>query len=129
MFLGEVMTGYIDLSRDENFKLEHMNNSCFICGLPRERFSWDCTAFENHVKHEHNMWNYLYLMLHVGNKRDMELSGQEAYVRRCIRSANTGFFPYMQSLSLAEGEAKHGSHGGHGGHGGGGAAMADMNDS
>jgi hypothetical protein len=125
MFMGEIISGYLELSRDLDVKLRHMNDECFICGLPRTRFSWDHLGFLNHTKHEHNMWNYLYLMLHVGNKRDIELSGQEAYVRRMIRSANTGFFPYMDSLALMDETHVDKTQANSGGGGGGGADMSD----
>jgi len=102
MFVGEIITGYFELSRDHHDKLHHMNAECFICGLKRDNFDWDCKAFENHVKNEHNMWSYLYMMLHVGNRRDMELTGQEAYLRRMIRNSDLSFFPYMTMLASAK---------------------------
>ena len=72
------------------------------------------------------MWNYLYLMLHVGSKRDAELSGQEAYVRRCIQDNNIGFFPFLDTLAVTNngrqsGVASGQSGGGGGDKGGGGA--------
>jgi len=123
MFVGEIVTGYFELSRDYHEKLHHMNNECFICGLERRNFHWDPNAFEDHVKHEHNMWNYLYMMLHVGNKRDVELSGQEAYLRRMIRSNNINFFPFMTTFAMRGHEVAMG--GGGGGMGGGGGAAGE----
>merc|ERR1719160_601759 len=35
MFMGEIISGYLELSRDLDVKLRHMNDECFICGLPR----------------------------------------------------------------------------------------------
>jgi len=126
MFVGEIISGYLDLSRQKHEKLLHMNNECFVCGLQRTEFSWDPKAFDNHVQHEHNMWNYLYMMLHVGNKRDIELSGQEAFMRRMIRSSDLGFFPFQQTLAMRGHMSKSG--GGSGGSGGGGGEMGSGSD-
>merc|ERR1712146_555387 len=48
------------------------------------------------------MWNYLFFLLHIGTKRDAELSGQEAYIRRMVRSSNIGFFPFKQTLGMSQ---------------------------
>lgn len=100
-FIGELITAYIELSDDHTNKHNNMEEICFICGLKREEFDWSHDAFEAHVKHEHNMWNYLFFLLHIGTKRDAELSGQEAYIRRMVRSSNIAFFPFKQTLGMA----------------------------
>lgn len=134
-FLGEIITSYIELSKDRDSKLLHMETTCFICGLNRDDFDWNHKAFSEHVKHEHNMWNYLYFLLHIGTKRDAELSGQEAYIRRMVRTGDIGFFPFQQTLGMNQHKPPKdlalqpaAGFGGGGGGGGGGGDESGNND-
>jgi hypothetical protein len=36
-----------------------MEGQCFICSCPAYDFERDGNGFDVHIKHEHNMWNYL----------------------------------------------------------------------
>jgi hypothetical protein len=114
LFLGEIITAYMELSTDHKDKHQNMESICFVCGLPRDDFDWAHNAFEQHVKHEHNMWNYLYFLLHIGTKRDAELCGQEAYIRRMVRSSDTSFFPFRRTLGVAQHRAIGDGGAGHG---------------
>merc|ERR1719446_1454614 len=67
-------------------------------------------------------------MLHVGNKRDVELSGQEAYLRRMIRSSNINFFPFMNTFALVGHDSQSGGGSGSGGGGGGGSSGEGSSD-
>ena len=38
---------------------------CFICGLNRFVLDTKGDGFDHHIEHEHNMWHYLYLAVHL----------------------------------------------------------------
>jgi hypothetical protein len=60
-----------------------MRCRCFICGIEGYRFeinSSDGNGFERHVKDDHDMWNYLYFIVHLMRKDLDEHTGFESYV-------------------------------------------------
>jgi hypothetical protein len=60
-----------------------LRRRCFICGIEGYRFeinSSDGNGFENHVKDDHNMWTYLYFIVHLMRKDMDEHTGFESYV-------------------------------------------------
>jgi hypothetical protein len=76
--------------------------SVFVMGAPRhacpgrarrptmDRFTAD--GFDVHIRRDHNMWNYLYLVAHVRMKPSTELTGMEGFlltkVRACVPHAS-----------------------------------------
>ena len=38
---------------------------CFICGLPSHEFERRAKGFNHHVKHDHNMWTYIYYSIYL----------------------------------------------------------------
>ena len=52
----------------------------FALGLQRSKFENHEVTFEEHCQQEHNMWNYLYFVVHLRRKQKTELTGPESYV-------------------------------------------------
>lgn len=42
-------------------------------------------SFEEHIKFEHNMWNYLYFIVLVRVKNKTDYTGPESYVAQMIK--------------------------------------------
>lgn len=61
-----------------------LNFSIFI-GLNRSSFDNKTVSFEEHVKHEHNMWHYLYFIVLVKVKDPTEFTGPESYVYAMVK--------------------------------------------
>ena len=51
-----------------------------FAGLDRTRFENQHITFKEHCEQEHNMWNYLYFVVHLRMKEKTELTGPESYV-------------------------------------------------
>ena len=67
--------------RDEKRNIEHdQNNKCFICNLDRYIFDQDGNGFDDHCKNDHNMWNYIFYIIHLKLKDPTEYTGVESYV-------------------------------------------------
>ena len=62
------------------------------------------------LQNQHNMWQYLYFMLHLRHKPEDEFTGQESYVHAKIKKSDYSFFPLNKSLDLmsVEGTAEFG---------------------
>lgn len=67
---------------------KHMNTALFFTaslGLERDKFDNKTVSFEEHIKFEHNMWNYLYFIVLVRVKNKTDYTGPESYVAQMIK--------------------------------------------
>lgn len=58
---------------------------CFSTGLERSAFDNKSVSFEEHIRTQHNMWHYLYFIVHVKVKDPTEFTGPESYVASMIK--------------------------------------------
>lgn len=67
--------------------IEHSIPLSFIAslGLERDKFDNKTVSFEEHIKFEHNMWNYLYFIVLVRVKNKTDYTGPESYVAQMIK--------------------------------------------
>ena len=78
---------------------EDTKDRCFICNIENNKFDRRVEGgFEEHVKHQHNMWEYLYFMHHLMRKPNHEFTGQESYVWGKMQRQDISFFPLNKSL-------------------------------
>jgi hypothetical protein len=56
----------------------HMDNQCFICGIDRFTFDTKGKGFDAHIAHDHNMWGYLQLLVHLREKDENDFNGWES---------------------------------------------------
>ncbi|KOX73812.1 Inositol 1,4,5-trisphosphate receptor [Melipona quadrifasciata] len=77
-----------------------------IFGLNRSSFDNKTVSFEEHVKHEHNMWHYLYFIVLVKVKDPTEFTGPESYVYAMVKDRNLDWFPRLRAKSLAADEGE-----------------------
>lgn len=94
-----------------------------VAGLERDKFDNKTVSFEEHIKLEHNIWNYLYFIVLVREKNRTDYTGPESYVAHMIKvgtgrrrvpapppslnallpplqNNNLDWFPRMQAMSL-----------------------------
>ena len=77
MIMGNVTLGLIVDTfgelRDETYNYENdRNNICFICQLSKDGCLLKNIDFNEHIKKDHNLWNYVYFLiyLHLNNPND-----------------------------------------------------------
>ncbi len=59
------------------------------------------TGFDKHTDDDHNMWMYMYYLIHIGEIEDKtELNGIESYVYEKSKISDVGFFPVGRSMRL-----------------------------
>ena len=56
-----------------------IRNVCFVCDIEREDFERLSLDFKAHLRHEHNMWDYLFFSLYLEQKDPTEFNGLETY--------------------------------------------------
>ena len=81
-----------------------IHNSISKTGLNRSQFDNRAVSFEDHIRHEHNMWHYLYFVVLVRVKDPTEFTGPESYVDAIVKDKNLEWFPRLRAISLAAAE-------------------------
>lgn len=54
-------------------------------GLERDKFDNKTVSFEEHIKLEHNIWNYLYFIVLLREKNKTDYTGPESYVALMVK--------------------------------------------
>ncbi|KAK2507097.1 hypothetical protein MC885_000724 [Smutsia gigantea] len=104
LIFGVIIDTFADLRSEKQKKEEVLKTTCFICGLERDKFDNKTVSFEEHIKFEHNMWNYLYFIVLVRVKNKTDYTGPESYVAQMIKNKNLDWFPRMRAMSLVSNE-------------------------
>uniref|UniRef100_A0A3Q3D6J7 Ion transport domain-containing protein n=1 Tax=Hippocampus comes TaxID=109280 RepID=A0A3Q3D6J7_HIPCM len=100
LIFGVIIDTFADLRSEKQKKEEILKTTCFICCLERDKFDNKTVSFEEHIKLEHNIWNYLYFIVLVREKNKTDYTGPESYVAMMIKNNNLDWFPRMQAMSL-----------------------------
>ncbi|XP_064425349.1 inositol 1,4,5-trisphosphate receptor type 3 [Latimeria chalumnae] len=106
LIFGVIIDTFADLRSEKQKKEEIIKTTCFICGLERDKFDNKTVSFEEHIKIEHNMWNYLYFIVLVRVKNKTDYTGPESYVAQMVKSKNLDWFPRMRAMSLVSNEGE-----------------------
>jgi len=85
LIFGVIIDTFADLRSEKQQKEEILKNTCFTCGLDRSQFDNKAVSFEDHIRHEHNMWHYLYFIVLVRVKDPTEFTGPESYVYAMVK--------------------------------------------
>lgn len=80
VLFGIILDQYTEL-REEKEKIDDdQTNTCFICLQKRSVFDTEGNGWNSHYKDDHNMWNYIYFLVHLALTDKTEYNGPEAYV-------------------------------------------------
>jgi hypothetical protein len=102
VIFGIIIDTFGELRGDNLAKKEHMENTCFISGVDRFTLDTKGRGFEKHIKEDQNMWNYLYLVVHLKEKDPTEYNGWEQWVADKLQAGDTSFIPVNTAISLSE---------------------------
>jgi hypothetical protein len=87
--------------RSEKKEIEHdQNNKCYICNLDRYMFDQDGDGFEKHCENDHNMWNYIFYIVHLQTKDPTEFTGIEGYVWKRILKDEMDWIPLHKAIVI-----------------------------
>lgn len=102
LIFGVIIDTFADLRAEKNANEENRRNTCFICGLDRRAFDNKAVSFEEHITHDHNMWNYLYFLVHIRGSDPTEFNGPETYVQRLVSQRCLDWFPRLRTALLQQ---------------------------
>jgi len=66
----------------------------------RSDFEHKHVTFEDHITKEHNLWNYLYFVIHLRTKDETEFTGPESFIFQMIQEKNLEWFPRLRTASV-----------------------------
>jgi len=98
--LGIILDTFGQLREEKNNIEEDMASNCFICSIPADRFQRDALGFDNHVKYEHDTWQYLYFYIHLKSKPETEYTNAEYYIYKQNKKHLIDYFPVNKAISL-----------------------------
>ena len=98
MIIGNITVGLIvdtfGILRDETYKnWNDKNNVCFICQLNRDDCLLKNIDFDNHIKNEHNIWNYVDFLCYLHLYDSNNLSRVESFVWDKLIEKDYGWIP------------------------------------
>jgi inositol 1,4,5-triphosphate receptor type 3 len=76
---------------------------CFICGIDKQvfdRLADGPDGFKEHIRLDHNMWNYFYFIIYIWEQDKDDDDGLEQFVRRCIEAGEMIWFPMNKAMRL-----------------------------
>jgi len=88
---------------------DDLESSCFICGIQRQLFQEvNENGFDEHVRTQHNIWDYLSFFIHLEETDNFEWTSAEKYVAdRLLERTNPDstipwydFFPQRMAMVL-----------------------------
>jgi hypothetical protein len=57
-------------------------------------------GFERHIDYDHNLWWYVYYLVHIIEKDETEFNGVESYVKERYNSGYTDWIPRARAMCL-----------------------------
>jgi len=106
MVFGIILDTFGQL-RDDNAAIEDdIHSKCFICNIPCETFDRQALGFDDHIKHDHNMWQYLFLFIYLDLKDSEQYTFVEDYIARKRDLKQSDYFPILRSICLEKNGTK-----------------------
>lgn len=104
---GIIIDTFSELRSNKNERLKDTTEFCFICGkekLEFDRASDGPSGFKDHIKQDHNMWDYLSFIIFIWIQDKDDDDGLELYVRKLIDAKDITWFPINKALCLQANE-------------------------
>lgn len=102
VIFGIIIDTFGELRQIKSDTEDDIKNKCFICSIDRYTFDRLAEGFEFHIKKEHNMWEYLFFLVHLNQKDVNNYTGPESFVKACVDARDAKWFPVNKAVTLAE---------------------------
>ena len=100
IFFGIIVDTFKQLRSLLDIRENDQKNVCFICGFSRKDFERKEKSFEFHIKHEHNVWNYIDFITYLKSKHESEYTGNEYKLAEKFRLKRIDWFPIQKTIYL-----------------------------
>jgi hypothetical protein len=97
MFLGIVVDTFAAL-RDKQDSIDNdKKNVCFICQLSRDDSLNKNIDFNDHVKNDHRIWNYVYFLTYLRINNPNDFNALEFYVWKRVNEKDVSWIPIVEN--------------------------------
>jgi hypothetical protein len=79
-----------------------MKNRCYICNIERHEFDRYAQGFENHIKNDHNLWQYLYFLVYMKSKDPTDYNGTESAIWQFYLKGKIDWFPLYKAICFSK---------------------------
>jgi hypothetical protein len=93
IFLGIIVDAFKVLRDKDLAKNYDLNNNCFICSIPKVKCLNIGDDFEKHKKDKHGVFNYIYFIISILEKKSNELNEFENYGIHSVVRGKTQWLP------------------------------------
>jgi inositol 1,4,5-triphosphate receptor type 1 len=104
IIFGIIIDTFASMRESDDERRADMLNTCFICSIDKNTFDRGGTPFAQHIKTEHNMWEYLYYVVYLRQKDETEYTGIETYVADKLEEDDTSWYPTEKAICLGADE-------------------------
>lgn len=81
IIFGIIIDTFATLRAEKADKEDDMRNICFICSIYRQSIDKDSEeGFMHHIRLEHNLWQYVFFIIHLNTKDETDYNGTESFV-------------------------------------------------
>ncbi|KAJ3028703.1 UNVERIFIED_CONTAM: hypothetical protein HDU68_001052 [Siphonaria sp. JEL0065] len=105
VFLLNVVFGIIfdtfgQLREERKDISDDLRTQCYVCSINASEFQRHSNGFENHIKKEHNIWHYLFFLVHLELKDKTEYTSHETFISESLAKNDLSFFPINRAIAL-----------------------------
>jgi hypothetical protein len=97
---GIIIDTFAEMRSDRNEVVDNLRSSCFICDIEPEDFEQFGVKFSDHIKYDHNIWQYVWLAIHLRDKDKTLYSGTEMHVAPFIAKHSPKCMPIKKSRAI-----------------------------
>lgn len=54
----------------------------------------------HHIKKEHNLWQYVFFIIHLNTKDDTDYNGTESFIADKLNADDISWFPFNKAICL-----------------------------
>eukprot|EP00347_Sterkiella_histriomuscorum_P021853 403332539 len=101
IIFGIIIDTFAELRENKRFVDDDMKNTCFICNIDRQTFDRDTeNGFMYHILNEHNLWMYVFFIIHLKTKDKTDYNGTESFISDKLIEEDISWFPLHTSIAL-----------------------------
>jgi len=97
---GIIIDAFAELRLKNNQIKDENANTCFICDIDREDFEQVGLNFKQHIKEDHNMWDYVFFRFYLEGKDPIEYTGLETYCAQLIKDQTIHWLPIKKAIVI-----------------------------
>ena len=106
MINGIIITTFSQLREENEKRKAELDDKCYICGFDKDKFEKLDILYKNHLKVEHNYFNYVFFLINLEIKPSKEFNKDESKISKSIQKREMKCLPIGLSLSLRISDSK-----------------------